>query len=206
MSKRSYRQNCALALASDIIGERWSVLLIRDLLIGPRRYSELARSMQGMGTNLLASRLKQLEAAGLILRETLEGAGRQYSLTSRGRALEPAIVALIRWGMVHGPGNEAGYHHQHDWDLLALKALFRPDLAGGLAVLVQFDAEDLVGWMEIRDGHVRLGRGLRAKADIRLRGTVKDLFLGEMPPEDLVEAGDPMQLRRFMTAFAIPAA
>ena len=66
MTKRSYRQNCALALASDLVGERWSLLMIRDLLTGPKRYNELGQSLQGMGTNLLASRLKQLETAGIV--------------------------------------------------------------------------------------------------------------------------------------------
>ncbi len=112
MAKRSYKQNCALALTVDLVGERWSMLLIRDLLVGPKRYKELSQSLQGMGTNLLASRLKELESAGIIERQDSGGGTHAYALTDTGRALEPAILALVRWGLTYLPDRIEGFYHQ----------------------------------------------------------------------------------------------
>ena len=97
MAKRSYRQNCALAQASDVLGERWTLLLVRDLLVGPRRFGALSKSLKGMGSNLLAARLKELEAAGIIERRATDAGGHLYALTERGQALEPNCGRYIRW-------------------------------------------------------------------------------------------------------------
>ncbi len=142
MAKRSYQQNCALARASDVVGERWTLLLLRDLAVFPRRFKELLASLKGIGSNLLASRLKDLEAADVIARGQGDHGGPVYSLTERGRALEPALLALIRWGLSYGPENQPGDHHHEDWDLLALKALFQATRAVNLAVTVQFTSGD----------------------------------------------------------------
>ncbi|MFQ6006768.1 MAG: winged helix-turn-helix transcriptional regulator, partial [Woeseia sp.] len=81
MAKRSYRQNCSLARAADIIGERWTLLLLRDLLVGPRRFGELSRSQKGMGSNLLATRLRELEAASILQRQEADKGSPYYALT-----------------------------------------------------------------------------------------------------------------------------
>lgn len=205
MTKRSYQQNCALARASDVIGERWSLLLLRDLAIFPRRFNELQSSLKGMGSNLLASRLKDLEAADLVRRGKGEHGGPVYALTERGRALEPALLALIRWGLSYGPENRPGDHHQKDWDLLALKALFQPSRARGLSVSVQFDADDFIGWARIADQQMTVGLGDADDADIRVAAAVADLFLGAGDPSDHLASGDPAVLKRFMSAFALRA-
>ena len=202
MSKRSYQQNCALARAGDVIGERWSLLLVRDLLVAPRRFNELLASLKGMGTNLLAKRLKDLEAAGVVERANAKGA---YSLTARGYALEPAILALVRWGLLHGPENRPGDHHRHDWDLLALKSVFQPDRADGLSLTVQFDCDALQGWVRIEAQTMAIGLGQVDGADISIAGTVSDLFLGDKEPLTLINAGSPDDLRRFVAAFALRA-
>src|SRR5438128_9807388 len=93
--RRSYRQFCGLAKALDIVGERWTMLVVRNLLLGPQRYSELQRGLPGITTNLLAKRLKEMEAAGLIER-TADAQG--WQLTPFGAGLEPAVHALGRWG------------------------------------------------------------------------------------------------------------
>ena len=201
MARRSYRQNCALARSIDVIGERWTLLLVRDLLVGPRRFRDLVRSLKGIGTNLLASRLKDLEAAGLIERRGEQG----YALTKSGEALEPAVLALVRWGLVHGPRNQPGDYHEDEWDLVALKALFQPQRAGDLSARVQFDASSLEGWIEIRDGSVSIGLGQLADPDIVIGGTIAELFTGDAAAESLLAAGDPNDLQRFMRAFAIRA-
>jgi DNA-binding HxlR family transcriptional regulator len=97
---RSYGQFCGLAKSLDIVGDRWTLLIIRELLIrGPSRYTELRRGLPGIPTNLLADRLRAIEEAGLLHRETLPApaAAAVYALTPRGEALEPVIAALGRW-------------------------------------------------------------------------------------------------------------
>jgi DNA-binding HxlR family transcriptional regulator len=177
MTKRSYRQNCALALAADLVGERWSLLLIRDLLVGPKRYKDLNQSLQGMGTNLLASRLKELEEAGIIERQERGGGAHVYALTDSGRALEPAILALVRWGLTFLPDRIEGFYHQDDWDLVALKA--------------------------IRDQQLTIGLGESGKADITINGTVEDLFVETKNPAALLSSGSPQELNQFMSSFAL---
>ena len=202
MSKRGYHQNCALARAGDVIGERWTLLLVRDLLVAPRRFNELLASLKGMGTNLLAKRLKYLEAAGVVERANARGA---YSLTTKGHALEPAVLALIRWGLLHGPENRPGDQHRHDWDLLALKSAFQPDRADGLSLTVRFDCDAFQGWVRIEDQMMAIGLGQTDTADITIAGTVSDLFLGDKEPQALISAGSPEDLQRFVAAFALRA-
>lgn len=205
MTKRTYRQNCALAQAVDVVGGRWTMLLIRDLLVGPRRFKDLAESLKGIGTNLLATRLKDLEAAGIIERRRGGDGKPTYALTPAGTALEPAILALVRWGLTHGPQNQPGFHHHDDWDLLALKALFQPHRAGDLQLTVQFESENLTGWMKIESGGVTIGLGRRENADLVIDGTVAGLFLDSGAPESLLTKGSENDLERYMAAFALRA-
>jgi len=203
MAKRSYRQNCALALTADLIGERWSMLLIRDLLVGPKRYKELSQSLQGMGTNLLASRLKELESAGIVERQDCERGGHAYALTDSGQALEPAVLALVRWGLTYLPDRIEGYYHQEDWDLVALKAAFDPQLSAGLAICTQFSSDSITAWVDIRDQQLTIGLGEADKADITIGGTVVDLFVEAKDPAALLSSGSPQKLNQFMSSFAL---
>ena len=205
MSKRSYRQNCALARAKDVNGERWTLLMVRDLLVAPRRFNELLGSLKGIGSNLLAQRLKDLEAGGILDRVEGEGGARAYALTDRGRALELAVLALVRWGLEHGPESKEGDHHHNDWDLLALKSVFQPQRTENLSLTVRFDADDLHGWARIADGQMTIGLVPIPDADITIDGTVADLFLSGREPTRLLASGDPADLERFMAAFALGA-
>ena len=203
MAKRSYRQNCALALTSDLIGERWSLLLIRDLLVGPKRYKELTRSLQGMGTNLLASRLRELEAEGIIEKTDRQAGGHAYALTDAGRALEPAILALVRWGLAYRPDRIEGYYHQDDWDLIALKAAFQPRLSAGIAICAQFKSDSVTAWVDIREQQLTMGLGESHKPDLTISGTVEDLFVEAKDPVSLLSSGSTQQLNQFMSSFAL---
>ena len=91
MSRRSYDQYCGLARALDVLGERWTLLVVRNLLLGPQRYSDLLRGLPGITTNLLAKRLKEMEAEGLIERASGASESVAYRLTPSGQALEPAL-------------------------------------------------------------------------------------------------------------------
>ena len=125
--KRSYKQNCALANALDIVGERWTLLIVRELLIGPRRYGQLLENLPGMGTNLLASRLKEMAAADLITKTD----GR-YRLTETGAGLEAVVHALIRFALPLDVAPQPDYLHRTDWDSVALAALYNKERDLGL--------------------------------------------------------------------------
>ena len=99
--KRSYNQYCGVAKALDIIGERWTLLIVRDLLIGPKKFKDLLDCLPGIGTNLLSSRLKELEQNGIIKKDTLPppAGSSVYILTERGKALEDTLTSLVKWGI-----------------------------------------------------------------------------------------------------------
>jgi DNA-binding HxlR family transcriptional regulator len=97
---KRYDQYCPIAHALELIGERWSILVVRELMHGPKRYTDLADHLPGIGTNILAARLRDLEACGIIARRTLPppAASRVYELTDYGRELKPAMRELALWG------------------------------------------------------------------------------------------------------------
>ena len=121
---RSYGQYCGLARALDVVGDRWNLLIVRQLLIAPARYRELVEGLPGVATNLLADRLRDLETAGVLERRLAEkGNAVLYALTPWGAELREPIDSLIRWStplMVSGPG---GDHFRAEWLLVPLRAL-----------------------------------------------------------------------------------
>ena len=124
-ARRSYGQFCGVARALDVIGDRWTLLIIRELLIGPNRFGELQSGLPGIATNLLTARLRQLERDGLIERRLGKEPedGTKYVLTSRGEALRNVIHALVRWSgplMLSGPGRD---EFRPGWLAVALPAL-----------------------------------------------------------------------------------
>jgi DNA-binding HxlR family transcriptional regulator len=129
---RTYGQYCALARALDLVGGRWSLLIVRDLLTGPKRFSELEQGLPGIATNVLASRLRELEETGLV-RRSLLGPGSSsvvYELTPYGRELEEPLVALGRWGARLLGEPRAGDAFTAGSFAIGLLATFRPDEAG----------------------------------------------------------------------------
>ncbi|KAA8887146.1 transcriptional regulator [Nocardia colli] len=123
-SPRSYEQFCALARALDLVGERWTLLIVRELLPGPMRYSELKTSLAGIATNLLAERLRTLESNGIVQRQ-LGAAGVQYALTPWGAGLQEPMEALGRWAAPLLMTGRNGDSFQPRWLALALPALLR---------------------------------------------------------------------------------
>ena len=108
---RTYNQDCILAHALDLLGERWTLLIVRDLFLGPQRFGDLQAGLPGIGANLLSKRLKELEEAGLV-----EQAGGRYRLTQTGEELRPPIRALVKWAMMYfferpesGPARDSIY-------------------------------------------------------------------------------------------------
>jgi DNA-binding HxlR family transcriptional regulator len=122
--RRSYGQYCGLARALDVVGDRWNLLIVRQLLMGPARYRELQDGLPGVATNLLTDRLRDLETAGVIERRLAEeGNAIAYALTPWGAELREPVEGLIRWStplMTRGPG---GDHFRAEWLVLPLSAL-----------------------------------------------------------------------------------
>ncbi|MFC8527229.1 winged helix-turn-helix transcriptional regulator [Nocardia sp. NPDC057227] len=127
MAKRSYNQYCGIAHALDLLGERWSLLILRNLLLGPKRYTDLIDGLPGIGTGLLSQRLKELDAAGVITRTTLPppAASTVYQLTPDGEALRPVFHSLSRWGLPRLGAPEPTQHLDPELVALAMEARFR---------------------------------------------------------------------------------
>ncbi|WP_405164817.1 winged helix-turn-helix transcriptional regulator [Nocardia sp. NBC_01499] len=126
MGTKRYAQMCAIAAALDVVGERWTLLIIRDLLTGPKRYNQLLEeTLVGIGPNLLAARLQMLMEHGVIQRESVAGDGRgvQYRLTPRGEALRPVVMGLASWGLSHIASYEQDGLVRAEWARLALEAM-----------------------------------------------------------------------------------
>jgi DNA-binding HxlR family transcriptional regulator/putative sterol carrier protein len=175
MADRSYDDPCGVARALDRVGERWSLLIVRELLLGPKRFSDLARGLVGVSPNVLTHRLKELEAAGVVERtETLPPAsGQAYALTAWGRELDGVIVALAGWG------SQAPLPSEHDLSpdafVLSLRTTFDPsaalDLSARVALRLEGDRFDLT----IDRGHITVARGDTADHDLVLRGNTATL-------------------------------
>lgn len=132
MAARSYGQYCGITTAVELIGERWAMLIIRDLMVGPRRYTDLQRGLPKIPTNILSTRLKELQEGGVVRRAPLYRTGLVYELTPYGRQLEPMLLALGRWGFpkMGEPGPDDIV--TADSLTMALRTAFRPDAAASL--------------------------------------------------------------------------
>ena len=159
-AKRSYRERCGIARALDIVGERWALLVVRELLLGPKRFTDLRAGLSHLSPDVLSQRLRELEEAGVVTRRTLAppAASRVYELTERGYELEPVILALGRWGSVAPfPPGEAGFGP--DATAIALKTLFDPSRADGLEARYGLRlGEDGFG-IEVARGEITISRG-----------------------------------------------
>jgi len=152
MARRDYRQYCGLAAALDVLGERWTLLIVRELLLGPRRYGELLAELPGIGTNLLAERLKFLTDRGVLRHAGNSGNERAYELTELGHQLREPVLGLARWGLAQlGPptGDELMRPH---WGFLAVQSMMDAGRAAGIDEAYEFRVEDSVFHIRIRDG------------------------------------------------------
>ncbi|SFD74825.1 winged helix-turn-helix transcriptional regulator [Pseudoalteromonas denitrificans] len=171
--KRSYRQNCALALTSDVLTERWTLLIIRELLISPCRFKDLNNVLHSMGTNLLTTRLKELESMHLIERKNENNKRSAYQLTKIGLDTEPLVLAMIKWGNQHLTGQSEFTHHNH-WDLLAMKALFNQS-EFKKEITLQFKHQDFCGWAKVSKNGFTFGLGDIKVSDLQLNMTIAEL-------------------------------
>lgn len=149
---RSYQQYCPMASALDVIGDRWALLVVRELVLGPRRFTELAAGLPGIGTDILTARLRGLADAGVVSRS---GTGRRqrYELTGRGRALRPVLAELGRWGaaLLDLP---AGPDQVPARTGLTTLVLDPPPPPGGLAGVFDIHCDGQTARVTVRDGHI----------------------------------------------------
>ncbi|MFG1679744.1 winged helix-turn-helix transcriptional regulator [Nonomuraea sp. NPDC049269] len=156
MASRSYGHYCAVAKTLDLVGERWTLLVVRELLDGPKRYVDLLGGLVGISTDMLAARLKTLEEAGIVSRRTLPApaASKVYELTPLGRELQPAMTELARFGMrLLGEQDDDAF--QVHWITPSLWAMFQPERAQALSLTVEFRVGTDAMHARIADGALR---------------------------------------------------
>lgn len=138
---RTYNQYCSLARALDIVGERWTLLIVRELLSGPKRFKDLQQALAGIGANLLSTRLKEMEGNGLVVKGVLPppGVASVYELTEHGRKLEETLMALIRWGIpLLAEPQRPGELFMPHWLLQGMLSAFNAAEAKGISETYEF--------------------------------------------------------------------
>jgi DNA-binding HxlR family transcriptional regulator len=165
---KRYAQVCPLARALDVIGDRWNLLIVRELLVGPRRYTDLMDGLPGIGTNVLAARLRDLHASGLVAKRALPPptAVTVYELTEPGRALGPSLAALRRWGADHAPAVRANDAVRPAWVLMSAVSDPAADVEPGLVCELRVDSE--VFQLRSEPDGLSLHGGASARADATL--------------------------------------
>src|SRR3712207_78159 len=149
---RTYCDGCAAAHALDLVGERWALLVVRELLLGPKRFTDLRGGLPGISTNILAERLETLETAGVVRRRTLPApaASKVYELTEWGMDLEPVVAAIGRWG-VRSPWRSEEDEISVDGLVLSFRTMFDPRAAGELEASYEIVLDDQVFGLEVGD-------------------------------------------------------
>ncbi len=192
-TQRSYDDPCGVARALDVVGERWALLVVRELLFGPKRFSDLSRGLPGMSQNVLSQRLREFEQAGVVRRRRLgpPTSARAYELTQRGSELQPALHALARWGSRSPIGSSAEL--SVDALILALQTTFDARTAGGLHARCELRLGHDRFQATIRDGQFHVARGGAGHADATLVGsvvTLRGLLFGGRSLEDALASGE----------------
>ncbi|WP_435592374.1 winged helix-turn-helix transcriptional regulator [Nocardia sp. bgisy118] len=196
MTRRSYNQYCGLSRSLDLVGERWTLLIVRELMSGPKRYSDLVDTLDGIGTNLLASRVKQLDNDGLITRKQLPppAASQVYELTPAGRELAAALVPLAVWGLRHrfDEPRRGDENYRAEWTLVFLAALIDPAATTGVRAVFQFWIDDSPAALSIDNGRVVVTPGEADDTDVVVTTdlrTLADLATRDLDP-DLTKAAE----------------
>lgn len=201
---RSYGDACGIARALDVVGERWALLIVRELVYGPKRFSDL-RGGLGLSPNVLTQRLGELEEAGVVERRKAGGA--LYELTAWGRELQPLLVQLGRWGArsLHKPRAELN----PDSLMLALEATFVPEHAAALRASYELRLGDERFAVDVRDGKLSIARGTAREPDAVITcavETLRALAFGDrkLAGAEVEIGGDARVGRAFFKLFARP--
>jgi DNA-binding HxlR family transcriptional regulator len=217
MKIHTYNQFCPVAFALDLIGDRWTLLIVRELLIGPRRFKDLIEGLPGVSTNLLAERLKDLEQHGLLCRRVLPppAGSTVYELTAEGQALERVVLELGQWGLRLLPVSLEGVALPSVSSCgLGLKAFFRPEQGRGLKESYELRLGQEVLWVQVRGEELEVRQGQGLKADVIIETdmvTYLGLISGQLEGAEAIARGlvrlegEPGGLGRFLHLFSLPA-
>jgi DNA-binding HxlR family transcriptional regulator len=209
---RRYDDPCGIARALDVIGDRWALLVVRELIFGPKRFVQLRSGLRGISPNVLSQRLRDLEAAGLVRRDVLDPPASVaiYELTGRGRALEPILLELGRWGSQEPvpPASELSVNAL----LLALKTVFDPAAAVDATFALRVDGD----WFRVTvaGDSIDITRARTERPTVTLEtdvATLRSVAFGREPVAEaerddrLTVIGDRRAAERFAAMFAAPA-
>ena len=213
---RGYGQYCGLARALELVGGRWALLVVRDLLTGPKRFSELQEGLHSIPTNVLTSRLRELEEAEIVERrvQAHPGSGVVYALTDYGLELEEPVLRLGFWGSKTMGSPCEGDFISLDSLALALRGAFRPDRARGPQRLYELRVDGKPLRILVKSGRVTAPAGSEGEPDVVLDvepAAISDLLSGVMDVDEAVSSGrlrvegDPAEARRFVEKFQFPS-
>ena len=210
MDRRSYRQFCGIASALDIVGERWTLLIVRNLLLGPLRYSEILHGLPGITTNLLAKRLREMEAHGLVerTRSSATDSASAYRLTELGAGLEPALHALGKWGWNWMTEPRPDDMRSLEFVLVAIRRRYK----GGTTMRVELVVDDVPYRITLLPTAAETARGAETRPDLRIRASARDaakLFLDPpragVVPSGVEVVGTRERFAEFLGAFTTQA-
>jgi DNA-binding HxlR family transcriptional regulator len=202
-----------VARALDLVGERWALLVVRELLLGPKRFTDLRAGLPGAKPSVLAQRLRELEQGGIVQRRKLgpPSGTRVYELTDSGRELEPIVMALGRWGRrVPIP---AGAAHGVDAEVLALKWRFDPEAAGDLSASYELRLAEDRFRIDVADGRIETRRGDAEAPDAIIETSPETLEAVIVDGRDLAETvgsgdmrieGDQRLVARLLSLYTAP--
>ncbi len=225
VEKRRYDDPCGVARALGAVGERWALLVVRELLLGPKRFSDLSRGLPGMSQNVLSQRLRELEQAGVVRRRQLGPpvSASVYQLTQHGQELEPVLLALGRWGSRLPFSSSAEL--SPDALILALRTTFDPARAAGAEGRFGLELNDDRLILELTEAGCHVNRaepsaasGASSPADQPVRATLwcdpatlRALVFGGLPMDEalhsgaLTVTGDELAVERLLHAFPRPS-
>jgi DNA-binding HxlR family transcriptional regulator len=216
MTRRTYGQYCGLVYALDLVGERWALLIVRDLLLEPKRFSDFSAGLPGIPSNVLSARLKELEENGIVRRRVLPrpSGAVVYELTEYGRGLEDVLIGLGRWGSRSLGTPREGEILTEGALAVALHVSFQPEAARGLDASFEVRVGELVVHAKVDGEQLWLTEGGGDAADLVLETgpALVSVLRGEITPEEAIAAGglkatgDRVLLARFFEVFRLPPA
>jgi DNA-binding HxlR family transcriptional regulator len=211
---RSTRDICAAAHALTLVGDRWALLVVRELLLGPKRFTDLRTGLAGISANVLTQRLEDLEKGGVLRRRKLPPpyAAWVYELTDWGKDLEPVIVALGRWG-VRSPSHSLDGSLNSDSLILSFRTMFNPAIAGDFEASVQINVGEDQYRARVARGKLTVVRGTAEEPEAIIAGTTEAVasvvyggrkFQDATKSGDLNVEGDKALAKKFLSLFPLP--
>jgi DNA-binding HxlR family transcriptional regulator len=212
---RWYHDACGTAFAMELIGERWSLLVVRELMMGPRRFSGLRKALNGISAKVLTERLESLERAGAVMKRTLPPPAnvQVYELTEWGYLAEPAIQELGRWA-ARSPRHDPTLPLSPVSGMISLRTMIDKEKAKAFDATIGFEIAGETYLATLTDGHLHIRRGAIEGAQVIMRAPAAMLLAAviyrKIPPEDLAEQGvalegDRALAERFIDLFHLPA-